>query len=211
MSQTHRSGRGMQGCAGIGCLGILGGIILLAALISVFAGAAEAMLTDPVGTLIGWLTSAGAPNHAPPKLNHGPSGVNLYTVTPYPAACGITPTPVMVTATPDATQPTPTPPDTYAGIPIGLPTATPCPTPFNSLRTPHPGRIPPPGDGPHGSPLDYWTVTQHYGCTPLTFENWVSPDVCPSLALSHRDRYQHQLRCADPYHHCRAGGHCRLE
>ena len=176
------SKRALQASGGIGCALIIGAIVLFAATISILGGAAQAMLSDPVGTLFGWLTSAGGPNHAPPNLDHGPSGITLYTVTPYPDACGVTPTPVFVTATADPQQPTPVPPNTAAPpASIALPTATPCPTPYNTLRTPHPGRIPPPGDGPHGSPLSYWTVTQHYGCTPLTFENWVSADVCPSL------------------------------
>ena len=172
----------LAGCGAIGCMGMTLAAACFAALfVVIIAGAASAVANIPViGGVIGWVTSMGAPSNHP---GGAPSGVELWTPTPIPSGCFITPTPVIMTVTPDSNQPTPVPPNTAAPpASIAVPTATPCPTPKNSFNTPNPHEPPiAPGDGPHGSPLGYWTVTQRFGCTPETYENYE-----PSCAYPHR-------------------------
>lgn len=118
---------------------VVGGIILL--VIILFAAAAQ-----PTG----WIFGGAEPNHTP-DAHRPPGGApNLWTPTPIPPPCFVTPSPVAVTATP-ASVPTPEPGETPGPTPTGetlyLPTPTPCPLEF--MATPNPG-YPPVGAGNQG-------------------------------------------------------------
>ena len=162
---------------GAGCIAGLAALIFAAAFVVILAGAGSAAVQGVVnaaGEIIGWLFGSGAPDGQPG--NRAPNAVYLWTPTPRPEGCSVTPTPVVVTATPDAAftpgmSPLPT---------VLLPTPTPCPTSINSFNTPNPHE-PVVAGAPHGSPLSYWTVTQHFGCTPETYENYE-----PKCAYPHR-------------------------
>ena len=191
-NRPGRSGNGggtlASGCAIGGCALAASAIGLVLLFLVIIAGAATAMVDDPVGSVIGWLTGDGPPdpNHRPSK--NAPRGMELRTVTPRPADCGVTPTPVVYTVTADPNQPTPVPPDTAAPpASIALPTATPCPTPYSHLNTPDPRWTPIPGGaGPAGWPLrgaGGGNITQNFGCTDYAYEP--VDDSCTPILRGH--------------------------
>ena len=159
---------------GLAIAGVIIGLPLLGLML--FPILIVVVVVGAAGNVLGWLFGGG-----PPSISNGDltrialgspaSTIQLWTPTPIPDSCFITPTSVPITVMlPPDTQPpadTPLPTNTAGYVTQFLPTPTPCPTAVNNWATPDPRWTPvPAGFGPRGSPYrSRYVVTQAYGCT----------------------------------------------